>query len=66
MLLSYRLDGSSLIAAGKLVDQADAPPHKGLLLRAMTRFVQALQDARQREADRHHAHYQELTRGIGR
>jgi len=37
-------------------------PRNGLLLRVLKRFVKALQDARQREADRFLADYQQLTR----
>jgi len=37
-------------------------PRNGLLLRVLKRFVKALQDARQREADRLLADYQQLTR----
>jgi hypothetical protein len=39
-------------------------PHNGLLLRVLIGFVKALQDARQREADRFLTDSQQLTREI--
>jgi hypothetical protein len=40
------------------------PRRRNLLLRALTRIVQAMQDARRREAQIHLARYRELTRDV--
>ena len=50
--------------ASSSTEPMDAP-RKGLLLRVLIGFVKALQDARQREADRFLADYQQLTRRGG-
>jgi hypothetical protein len=49
--------------ATSFTEPVDAP-RNGLLLRVLIGFVKALQDARQREADRVLANYQQLIREI--
>ena len=48
-------------AAGTSTEAVDSPRH-GLLLRFLMGFVKAVQDSRQREANRHLARYYRLTR----
>jgi hypothetical protein len=50
-------------AATSSTESMDAT-RKGIVLRGLIGFVKALQDARQREADRVLAHYRDLTREI--
>ena len=59
-------EGARSGSTGSPIEQADTPPRHGRLLRILTRFVKALQDERQREADRYLANYQEFTRKIKR
>jgi hypothetical protein len=40
------------------------PRQRNLLLRALVRLAQAIQDSRRREAEIHLAHYRELTRDV--